>query len=62
MGLEGQPTLFPRPDERRLAAIRAVLALSDDELERAWPALQELLSEPSPSPRPGRRKTDPASH
>src|SRR5688572_14054620 len=35
LGLADQPPLFPTPDERRMAIIRSVIALGDDEVERA---------------------------
>lgn len=43
IGLEGQATLFPLPDERRMAMIRRLVELDDDALEEVWPALRRTL-------------------
>ena len=45
LGLAGQPMLFPLPDERRVALTRALLALSDESIERAYPTLRKALED-----------------
>ena len=55
LGLAGQPSLFPLPDERRMSVMRRVLAMSDDEIERAWPLLDAAFEQASrPAGRKGR--------
>ena len=41
----GQPTLFPGPDEWRIALLRRLLELRDDEVEAVVPQLLSLLDE-----------------
>jgi transcriptional regulator with XRE-family HTH domain len=43
LGLEGQPPLFPLPDQRRIELVRRVLALDDAELEAAHPRVLACL-------------------
>lgn len=43
LGLDGQPALFPLPDERRVALTRALLQLSDEDVERVYPALRAVI-------------------
>ena len=61
LGLAGQPVLFPLPDERRVALTRALLALSDEDMERAYPSLRKALEDARKRrdsrqrPQPGRK-------
>lgn len=60
LGLAGQPALFPLPDERRIALLRAVLGLDDEQVERAFTSLRaavELAARRDPSTRGRRRKS-----
>lgn len=43
LGLDGQPPLFPLPDQRRMRLIRRIALLGDDEIEELGPAIEELL-------------------
>ena len=43
LGLEGQPALFPRPDERRLDLLRRLMALSDDHVEQGEHMFDEVF-------------------
>lgn len=56
LGLAGQPSLFPLPDERRMALIRRVVAMDDDDFERAWPQLEAAL-EATDDARPRARRS-----
>jgi transcriptional regulator with XRE-family HTH domain len=52
LGLEGQPPLFPLPDQRRVDLLRRVLALDDERVEAAYPALVRALDAAAVRPRP----------
>ncbi|MEM7246935.1 MAG: helix-turn-helix transcriptional regulator [Acidobacteriota bacterium] len=42
-GEEGQPRLFPLPDEMRVQLVRSLMELEDAELEEVEPELRSLL-------------------
>lgn len=51
LGLEGQPVLFPHPDERRVALVRRLLALPDDLVEEAHELIDRTLRRLDREPR-----------